>query len=89
MLISILETQNMTAEVDTLLHQNAAKLVESLSKSYLPDATGEIVTNPVSAVHPDVTLADARSSERRLYEHWRWSLMPYGGIRLKIAKLPY
>lgn len=47
-LISILETQNMTAEVDTLLHQNAASLVESLSKSYLPDATGEIITNPVS-----------------------------------------
>jgi len=77
----------MTAEVDTLLHQNAAKLVESLSKSYLPDPTGEIITNPVSAAHIDITIANARSLERRLCEHWRWSLMLYGGIRLRIARL--
>ena len=77
----------MTAEVDTLLHQNAAKLVESLSKSYLPDPTGEIVSNPVSALHPDKIITNARSPERRLCEHWRWSLMLYGGIRLRIARL--
>jgi hypothetical protein len=53
-LISILETQNMTAEVDTLLHKNASKLVESLSKSYIPDASGEIISNPVS--HPYMCL---------------------------------
>jgi len=67
-LISILETQNMTAEVDTLLHQNAARLVESLSKSYLPDATGEIITNPVSCFC--VRQLKLRLPEQRLYEHW-------------------
>jgi len=60
-LISILETHNMTAEVDTLLHQNASKLVDSLSKSYLPDPSGEIVSSPVGChIHTHRMIANAR-----------------------------
>ena len=51
-LITILETQNMTAEVDTLLHQQANRIVEGLSKSYLIDPSGQMATSGVSLVFP-------------------------------------
>lgn len=47
-LIRVLETQNFSVEVDTLLHQHAVQLVESLSRSYLIDPSGEMLSNPVS-----------------------------------------
>lgn len=49
-LISILETQNLTAEVDTLLHSQASNLVEGLIKSALP--SDGMQTNPVSVIVP-------------------------------------
>ncbi|ORY34974.1 Dos2-interacting transcription regulator of RNA-Pol-II-domain-containing protein [Naematelia encephala] len=44
-LTSILETQNMSADVDKIIHQNAVTMVEGLAKSVLPDPSGDLETS--------------------------------------------
>ena len=38
----------MSAEVDTIIHQQAAAMVEGLTKSALPDPTGDMQSSGVS-----------------------------------------
>ena len=57
-LISVLETQNLAAEVDTLLHAHAQQVVESLAKSFVLPSHGEMETNPVRLDSLSLDLSD-------------------------------
>lgn len=63
---SVLETQNLAADVDTLIHQNAAAMVENLLRSALPDLTGAMETTGVRNVSiVPGTLADSLAQQVR------------------------
>lgn len=44
-LTSVLETQNLSSEVDSLLHKSTSALVDGIGKSILPDETGALQTS--------------------------------------------